>query len=203
MEAVLLEDFFIGNLKGIKLSLINRTKIILKQILHFQISKKELTWWENNIMTATKSLKKLPIDTTIYTDANLDGWGTVCEKSRTRGMWTKQEQALPINALELLGAKLELFSFFKDNKDIKNIRVMMDNNTAVAYINNLGAIRSDLCDDIDFGVWQWAAQQQIWVSAAHIPGSGNVVADKNSRIFEWSSEWKLRESVFKHCQHIW
>ena len=91
-------------------------------------------------MTATKSLKKLPIDTTIYTDASLDGWGAVCEKSETGGMWTKQEQALHINALELLGAKLGLFSFFKDNKDIKHIRVMMDNNTAVAYINNMGEL---------------------------------------------------------------
>ena len=115
-------------------------------------------------------------------------------------MWTKQEQALHISALELLGAKLGLFSFFKDKKDI--IRVIMDNNTVVSYINNMGAIRSDLCDDIAFNIWQWAAERQIWVSAAHIPGSKNVVADKNSRIFEWSSEWKLRESVFKHIVSI-
>ena len=72
------------------------------------LSKKELTWWENNIMTATKSLKKPSIDTTIYTDASLEGSGAVCEKSETGGMWTKQEQALHINALELLGAKLGL-----------------------------------------------------------------------------------------------
>ena len=66
--------------------------------------------------------------------------GAVCKKSETGGMWTKQEQALHINALELLGAKLGLFSFFKDKKDIKHIRVMMDNNTAVAYINNMGEL---------------------------------------------------------------
>ena len=72
-------------------------------------------------------------------------------------MWTKQEQALHINASELLRAKLGLFSFFKDNKYIKHIRVMMNNNTA-AYINNMGEIRSDLCDDIAFDIWQWAAE---------------------------------------------
>ena len=55
-------------------------------------------------------------------------------------MWNKQVQALHINALELLGAKLGLFSFFKDNKDIKHIRVMMKNNTAVAYFNNMEGI---------------------------------------------------------------
>ena len=52
-------------------------------------------------------------------------------------MLTNQEQALHSNALELLGAKLGLFSFFKGNKDIKHIRVMMDSNTAVAHINNM------------------------------------------------------------------
>ena len=64
-------------------------------------------------MTATKSLKKLPVDTTIYTDASLKSWGAVCEQSEAGGMWTKQDQALHINALELLAAKLRLLSFFQ------------------------------------------------------------------------------------------
>ena len=34
---------------------------------------------------------------------------------------------------------------------------MMDNNTAVAYINNMRGIRSNLCD-IAFRIWQWAAE---------------------------------------------
>ena len=73
---------------------------------------------------------------------------------------------------------------------------MMNNNTAVTYIN-VGRIRSDLGDDIAFDIWQWAAEQQQWISAAHIPESENVIADKNSRIFERSSEWKLTEDMFK------
>ena len=36
-----MEDFFIGNLKGVKLNFFNRTKVILKQRLHFQISPKK------------------------------------------------------------------------------------------------------------------------------------------------------------------
>ena len=31
---------------------------------------------------------------------------------------------------------------------------MMDNNTAVAYINNMGGIRSDLCDNTASDIWQ-------------------------------------------------
>ena len=46
------------------------------------------------------------------------GVGPVYKKIGTGGMWTKQEQALHINALEFLGAELGLPSFFKDSKDI-------------------------------------------------------------------------------------
>ena len=76
--------------------------------------------------------------------------------------------------MELLGAELGLSSFFKDIKCVKHIRVMMGNNTAVAYINHMEGIRSDLCDDIAFDIWKWAAEQQIWVSATNIPGYENV-----------------------------
>ena len=64
------------------------------------LSKKEVTWWEINVMTATKILKKLPIDTTIYTDASLERWGGFAgERSDKGNIWTKQEQVLHINVL--------------------------------------------------------------------------------------------------------
>ena len=78
----------------------------------------------------------------------------------------------------------------------------MDNNTAVAYINNMGEVRSNLCYDIGFDIWQWAAEQQLWISATHIPGPKNVIADKNSRMLEESSEWKLRECSNRVLVHL-
>ena len=74
---------------------------------------------------------------------------------------TRAGITLDINALDFLGAKLGLLNFFKDNKDIKHIRVMMDNNAAVSYINIMEEIRSDLCDDIAFDIWQWDAERQL------------------------------------------
>ena len=74
---------------------------------------------------------------------------------------------------------------------------MMDNNTAVVYINNMEGIRLDLCDDIAFDIWQCIVEIKIWISAAHIPGSHNEIAGKNSRMFQRSSEWKLTENIFK------
>ena len=42
------------------------------------LTKKQLTWCENNVMTATKSLKNVPINTTICTDGSLVGSRVVC-----------------------------------------------------------------------------------------------------------------------------
>ena len=141
MEAIPYGKLFYRQFERDKIKSLQQNKGNLgAKITLSDLSKRELTWWENNIVTATKSLKKLLIDTAIYTDASLDGWWPVCEKSETGGMWTEQEQALHINALELLGAKLGFLSFFKNNKDISYNRVMTDNHTAIAYINNVGEL---------------------------------------------------------------
>ena len=83
MEAVLCGRLFYRQLERDKIKSHYQNKDNFEaNVTLSDLSKKELTWWENNIMTATKSLKKLPIDTTIYTDASLDSWGTVVKNLR-------------------------------------------------------------------------------------------------------------------------
>ena len=53
------------------------------------------------------------------------------------------------------------------------MRVITENNTTTAHINNVEKIRSVLRDDIAFNIWQLVSGQQIWSSAAHIPRSEN------------------------------
>ena len=87
MEAVPYRRLFYRQLKGEKIKSLQQNQGNFEaKITLPDISQKELTWWENNIMTATKSLKKLPIDTKIYTHASLNGCRTVCEKSETGSM---------------------------------------------------------------------------------------------------------------------
>ena len=75
MEAVPYGRLFYRQLEREKIKSLQQNKGNFEaKITLSDLSKKGLTWWENNFMTATKSLKKLPIDTTIYTDASLDGW---------------------------------------------------------------------------------------------------------------------------------
>ena len=72
MEAVSHGRLFYRQLERDKIKSLQQNKGNFEaKITLSEHSKKELTWWENNIMTAAKSLKMLPIDTTIYTDAIL------------------------------------------------------------------------------------------------------------------------------------
>ena len=72
-------------------------------------------------MTAT-NLNTVLINPTIYIDAGLAGWGRgVFGKSKTGGSWTKQEQGLHTNVLEISRAELRLLSFSRNNAGIKQI----------------------------------------------------------------------------------
>lgn len=73
---------------------------------------------------------------------------------------------------------------------------MIDNTTAVAYINNMGGSHSLPCNSIAKEIWNWCIKQNIWLSAAHLPGIKNVAADKASRIFYDNTEWMLNRVIF-------
>ena len=72
----------------------------------------------------------------------------------------------------------------------------MKNVTAVTYINNLGGVKSVDCHKIAKEVWVWAIEIGNHISAEHLPGSKNVLADKASRVFDVNTEWELDSSVY-------
>ena len=63
---------------------------------------------------------------------------------------------------------------------------MIDNTTAVSVINNMGTCHSDKCNSIGVKIWEFCmSHNTIWLTAAHIPGSSNYRADKESEDTEW------------------
>lgn len=52
-------------------------------------------------------------------------------------------------------------------------------------------------------IWKWCIARNIWLTATHIPGVQNVVADHCSRKFHDSSEWKLAKWAFEMCTQQW
>ena len=46
-------------------------------------------------------------------------------------------------------------------------------------------------------------QREIWVSASHVPGKSNILADKASRQFHDNTEWMLRQDLFLSITQLW
>ena len=160
-------------------------------------SLEEIHWWSANILTASTRIFHYSPDVFVYTDASQMGWGAQIEHgNNTSGIWSKSESSRHINYLELLAVKLALSSLLNARYNI-HVRVMSDNNTAVSYINSMGGCRSLECNSIAKDIWDWAIDKDIWLSAAHIPGSSNIDADQLSRNLNLDLEWMLSAPIFQ------
>ena len=115
--------------------------------------------------------------------------------SPTRGLWHKAELD-HINVLELKAIKIGIYTYCK-NKDFLHVSVMCDNARAVNYVTKMGNIKSQTCNNTGRRIWDFCTENQLWLSAANIPGTVNIEADKHSRILEDATEWKLYPAVFK------
>ena len=154
------------------------------------------TLWKNFIGGCTKSTLngspiRPPAPTLFITiDASKTGWGTVCESQRTNRHWSDRERTQHINVWELKAAFLALKSFLK-NQSHMVVCLRMDNTAAVAHVNNKGGTHSPCLLAITLELWQWCLDRNIMISAQHVPGKLNTIADSESRVFNDSSEWKI------------
>ncbi|XP_068704681.1 uncharacterized protein [Montipora foliosa] len=165
-------------------------------------ARSELHWWVINVNTAFKNIIQTNPDLTLTTDASNTGWGAMCEEQQTGGLWSAKEHSFQINYLEMKAVLFGLQSLCSDLTD-KHIRIQSDNTTTVSYINAMGGIKSNDCNDMALQIWQWANSRNIWLSSCHIPGVTNVVADQESRNFDGSTEWSLNTKVFEDISNIW
>ena len=76
----------------------------------------------------------------------------------------------------------------------KRVLLLLDNQTAVAYINNLGGTVSAQLAILARDLWMWCLERDILLSAQHLPGKENAIADSESRD---CPDWKLNESIFQ------
>ena len=165
-------------------------EILNKEAIH------ELKWWKENISKCFNYIKATNVDKIIYTDASKAGWGISSENETNGGRWEPQEKELHINVLELKAIGIGIKSFYKTEH--KHLRLMSDNATAIAYINNMGGVKSKECNTVTREIWEWCIKRNLWISAAYIPGKSNITADKASRKFNDAIEWKLDTNVFNN-----
>ena len=81
---------------------------------------------------------------------------------------------------------------------VRYLRVMSDNSTAIAYINKQGGTPSTTYNQLAKDIWIVCINKGTHVSAAHIPGKQNILADTASRKSHDASEWMLSKNIFNH-----
>ena len=163
-------------------------------------AKLDIAWWLDNIDRSQKHILISEFDFELYTDASELGWGAHVADVTAGGRWTLEEQNLHINALEIKAILLALKSFCAQN--FLHVKVYTDNTTAIAYIKNMGGVRSDFCNKLAHEIWCWCESHCIWLTIAHVPGVENVLADYKSRKFSDNVEWQLSQKIFQKICHI-
>ena len=83
-----------------------------------------------------------------------------------------------------------------------HVLMRLDNTTAVTYINDMGGIKSVECNALAITLWSWCIERNIWVTAAHLPGDENTIADRRSRTFRDETEWMLNPRIFVELCNI-
>jgi hypothetical protein len=166
-------------------------------------ARQDLSWWKDNLaMVNGKAISASIPDLIIYSDASLSGWGAALNGASASGPWTSEDKSRHINELELLAALWALKSFTAGASNIA-IQLMLDNRTAVAYVNKSGGTRSRNLCSIAARIAEWCEDRLLTVSAVYLPGALNILADRLSRMRPDVSDWMLDQSVFRQLQSIW
>ena len=127
-------------------------------------------------------------------------WGAVCREIRTGHQWSKKEQHLHINELELLAIKFAILTFVK-MWEISAIHIQVENMTVLSYLLKMEGTKNPELMQILKEIWEFLRGLGITITAEHLPGNLNCKADWESRHQENSSEWKLCPLIFrKICQ---
>ena len=97
----------------------------------------EIQWWHTNISTSHHFICAPLPDTTIYSDASLDGWGATNSLTTVGGPREDMDDLPHIYMLELYAAKLAL-THLAAHCQGSHMQLKLDNFTAVSYINKMG-----------------------------------------------------------------
>ena len=147
----------------------------------------ELQWWLRHIPLSNGSITLLAVDFILTTDASEQGWGATNGSTSTKGRWadiTNQH----INHLQLKAIQFATKYYYKKWAGHKHLRIRSDNTTSIAYINNKEGTIYDTCNNLPNGIWKFCIKEKVWISAQHIPGSENYIADFMSQSFNDNTE---------------
>ena len=141
-------------------------------------------------------------DVDLYTDASEIGWGAHVDSLVASGRWSAEEASLHINHLEMRAVRNALRSF-QSHLRTQTVRLFTDNTTVACYVNKQGGARSIGLSQEAEKILLWCDQRAISLSARHVPGKLNILADALSRPHcilhtEWTIAQRVLQQVWNH-----
>ena len=81
-----------------------------------------------------------------------------------------------IHLLELKALYLALCSYARSPNRHQHVQIQSDITVAISCVNNMGGKLTNL-NNLALIIWDYSISQNCWITAAHIPGKCNIVAD--------------------------
>ena len=162
-----------------------------------------LQWWMNPVHQLRGiPLQPPPPEVRLFTDASTFGWGAHIDLDQVGGQWSHPWLNSHINVLETRAVLLSLQHFLPRLRG-RHI-VMSDNTTVIGQIRNQGGTHSLDLFNLISEIFLLADQNQMVLSARHIPGHLNVIADRLSRSHQvLPGEWTLCPHVLQRLWNLW
>ena len=127
----------------------------------------EIHWWINSIDNSSQHVNNMPNpDITILTDADasLTDWWITNGVFLSWGLQHKAE--LDHFVLELTAVKPGIYTYCNDKNSL-HVRVIFDNVTAIAYINNMGGMKNETGNNIGRRIWSFSMENKLSLSSTH------------------------------------
>ena len=176
---------WLGQVDPLRRTVLSHTKAFLKHLrgvpldttLHMDNKLRSLiSIWMN--LPHTIQRLGIPEPTCIIqSDASLTGYGFKIDQRSYQGNFDRSMRSYSINVLELLTIWMATLMIHKKDQAI---RILSDNSTAIASINRASSVVYPLAG-LTKMIWKRAAQMNWTITAAHIQGRFNVIADQLSR----------------------
>lgn len=139
----------------------------------------------------------------VFTDASHSGWGAHFQQFHASGLWTGEQTGWHINRLELQAVIQALEEFWPLLRQ-DQVRVVSDNTTVVAYINRQGGTQSHSLSMMVEGLLEKCMAVGVTLSARHLAGSSNILADVLSRSGQvLNTEWTISHSALERIWGVW
>ena len=141
----------------------------------------DLAFWSQltpDLCVSSLAEKKVTVSVATDASGNL-GYGSHSSSGGViQGTWSRDQAFLHINYKELYGAFMGVQAFMREGDCME---VLLDNKSAVFYVNRMGGTRSFCLNQLARDLWQLVLQRKGWLIAKWLPRQLNQTADLLSK----------------------